>query len=81
LTIRDGFAATVDSMDEAVAVLERLERIERLQREGAPPRALLDELRALLDEAEEWARLEGGADGEAAVQRMRSALARDLVVA
>ena len=63
-------------MDEAVAVLERLERIERLQREGAPPGALLDELRALLDEAEEWARLEGGAEGADAVMQMRSALER-----
>jgi hypothetical protein len=79
LTIRDGFAATVDEMDEAVAVLERLQRVERLQREGAAPTELLEELRALLVEAEEWARLEGGSEGEEAVERMRSALDRGCV--
>jgi hypothetical protein len=81
LTFRDGFTATVESMDEAVAVLERLETIERLQREGASPGVVLDELKALLGEAEEWARREGGAEGEDAVRRMRSALERDFVVA
>jgi hypothetical protein len=73
-------------MDEAAAVLERLERVERLQREGAPAGILLDELRALLGEAEEWARLEGGAEGERAVGGLRDALeahsrARDVVMA
>src|SRR5260221_213327 len=43
-------------MEEARAVLARLERIEALDREGAPPDALLPELRALVGEAEEWAR-------------------------
>ena len=46
-------------MDEARAVLGRLERIEELERAGASPPALLGELRALVREAEVWARLEG----------------------
>jgi hypothetical protein len=66
-------------MEEAGAVLERLGRIERLQREGAPASRLIDELRALLEEAEAWARLEGGDAGEHAVAGLRAALARDLV--
>jgi hypothetical protein len=45
-------------MEEARQVLARLERIEALQREQAPPGSLLDELRALLHEAEAWARAE-----------------------
>jgi hypothetical protein len=45
-------------MDEARRVLARLERIDALQREAAPPASLLDELRALLHEAEAWARTE-----------------------
>jgi hypothetical protein len=45
-------------MDEARRVLARLERIETLQREHALPADLLAELRALLHEAEAWARAE-----------------------
>jgi hypothetical protein len=45
-------------MQEARRVLARLERIEALQREHALPADLLGELRALLQEAEEWARAE-----------------------
>ncbi|MBA2641855.1 MAG: hypothetical protein H0U82_02860 [Actinobacteria bacterium] len=66
-------------MEEAGAVLERLERIERLRREGALAATLLDELRALLREAEDWASVEGGDAGERAVAGLREALARDLV--
>ena len=66
-------------MEEAHAVLERLARIERLRRDGALPEALLDELRALLQEAEEWSRVEGGDAGERAVERLRDALARDMI--
>lgn len=66
-------------MEEAGAVLERLERIERLRREGALAATLLDELRALLREAEDWASAEGGDAGERAVAGLREALARDLV--
>jgi len=65
-------------MDEARAVLERLERIERLDRAGARRRELLPELRALLHEAEAWARVEGG-EAEEAVERYRRALAPDMI--
>ncbi|GIU95480.1 MAG: hypothetical protein KatS3mg012_1937 [Gaiellaceae bacterium] len=61
-------------MDEARAVLERLARIERLERAGAPPQELVDELRALVAEAEAWSRNEGGAAGARAVSRLRTAL-------
>jgi hypothetical protein len=45
-------------MEEARRVLARLERIESLDRDHALPGDLLAELRALLDEAEAWARAE-----------------------
>ena len=41
-------------MEDSRAVLERLARIEALDRDGAPPTDVLDELRALLREAEVW---------------------------
>lgn len=66
-------------MDEAVRVLERLERIEALDREGAEPAELLAEVRALLLEAEAWARREGGDACEMSVARLRSVLARDMI--
>jgi hypothetical protein len=64
-------------MDEARAVLRRLGRIEALEREGAPPRSLLAEVHALLEETEAWVASErGGADdAEAALERCRDALA------
>ena len=46
-------------MDEATRVLTRLERIEALERGHVGPGVLLAELRALIGEAEAWARLEG----------------------
>jgi hypothetical protein len=58
-------------MDEATRVLERLERIDALDREQVGPGRLLDELRALVREAEAWARVEGDARAEAAVQKLR----------
>jgi hypothetical protein len=63
-------------MDEARAVLERLERIEALDRAGAGRAQLLAELRALLDDAVAWSRVEGGAAGEQAVEGLRDALGR-----
>lgn len=66
-------------MDESHAVLERLERIEALDREDARPTQLLEELRALLLEAETWARREGGEAGARAVAELRAALARDMI--
>jgi hypothetical protein len=63
-------------MEEARAVLHRLERIEALEREGAPARSMLAEVRALLAEAEVWAATEReGTDVvEQAVRRCRNAL-------
>jgi hypothetical protein len=66
-------------MDEARAVLGRLERIEALERTGAPPRALLDELRALVVEAEAWARVDGDERAKAAVERVDEALASTMI--
>ena len=66
-------------MDESHAVLERLERIEALDRRGAAPSQLLDELRALLEEAETWARREGGDAATRAVAGLRRSLARDMI--
>jgi hypothetical protein len=67
-------------MEEARRVLERLDRIESMQRADAGPAELLDELRALLSEAEAWARVEGGDAGEEAAARLRASLARDMIV-
>jgi len=54
-------------MDAAAQVLHRLERIEALDVHGAPRSRLLDELRALVGEAEAWARLGvGGRPGDEA---------------
>jgi hypothetical protein len=61
-------------MDDARAVLARLDRIEALEREGAPPGVLLEELRGLVHDAEEWARREGGERAKSAVERCASAL-------
>jgi hypothetical protein len=46
-------------MDEIDRVLRRLERIESLGRSTVPRQQLLGELRALVREAEVWARLDG----------------------
>ena len=61
-------------MDESEAILERLERIEALDGSGASPGELVDELRALLVEAEAWSRREGGEAGEKAIADIRDAL-------
>ena len=57
-------------------ILERLSRIERLEQDEAPADVLLNEVRALLAEAEEWVRSDGAANerAQAAVQRLREAL-------
>ena len=67
-------------MEEAYALLERLERIEALDREGAPPSALMPELRALVTEAEAWARREGDPDAEAAAASCAAALVEGAIV-
>ncbi len=61
-------------MDEqsgvTAGVLARLERIEAL-RAGGPASELLGELRALVPEAEAWARAEGDARARAAASKLR----------
>jgi hypothetical protein len=54
----------------AAGVLARLERIEAL-RVGGPASDLLRELRALVPEAEAWARAEGDARARAAAAKLR----------
>jgi hypothetical protein len=68
-----GYRRDVDEATSAVAtrVLERLERIESLGRSGPPPSCLLGELRALVAEAEAWARLEGDRRACSAVTKLR----------
>jgi len=65
----------VDEATNVVAtrVLQRLERIENLGRAGGVqrPSCLLDELRALVAEAEAWARLEGDGRARSAVTKLR----------
>jgi hypothetical protein len=64
-------------MDEARAVLARLERIEALDRAGSPAAVVLEEVRALLAEAEDWVRAEpcGAAPATGALDRCAEALA------
>jgi predicted Ser/Thr protein kinase len=66
-------------MDDPEAVLRRLARIEELDRRGAPAAELVEELRALVAEAEAWSRREGGDAGERAVDDLRRALQRDMI--
>ena len=68
-------------MEEVRRVIERLERIEALDRATTSPVELLAEVRALLQEAEAWVKVEGGDAADEAVTRLRNALARDTVPA
>jgi hypothetical protein len=67
-------------MDEA-RVLARLDRIDALDRGGARPGELLEELRGLLREAETLARERKltTSDEKEVVERLRTALARDII--
>jgi hypothetical protein len=62
-------------MDEARAVLMRLERIEVLERAGSPADVLVEEVRALLAEAEDWVRAEPGGTERAVAALERCARA------
>jgi hypothetical protein len=68
-------------MDEARAVLARLGRIEALEGQDAPPERVLAELRALVGEAERWARRERDPRGEAAAAGCARALEQRIHVA
>lgn len=72
-------------MEEA-RVLARLDRIDALDREGAPPGEVLAELRGLLREAELWTReprkaaeSQATSGNEEVVERLRTALVRDII--
>ncbi len=69
--------ASVKAVEKESEILDRLERIDGLRREDAPAAVLLDEVRSLLADAEEWLRAEPDAPGRAAaaIQRSREALA------
>ena len=57
-------------------MLTRLRRIELLEREGAAPAHVLAEVRALLGEAEAWARRDRAGEAvEEAIASCRAALA------
>jgi len=58
-------------VDEAEKILARLERIDALDRGHGSRSSLLDELRALVCEAEAWARAEGDGRAGAAVPKLR----------
>ena len=68
---RFGSGATVACMDEETRVLHRLERIEALDERGAPRSRLLDELRALVGEAEALARRGGDRRTDRLSSRLR----------
>ena len=63
-------------MEKERVLLDRLKRIDGLRAEDAPVSALLEEVRALLAEAEEWVREEPSAPSRAveAIERSRAAL-------
>jgi hypothetical protein len=58
-------------MDEAIRVLRRLQRIESLSRGTVQRQQLLGELRALVREAEVWARVEGDDRALSAVVKLQ----------
>ena len=67
----------MEAVEKERAILERLERIDGLRHEDAPAGVLLDEVRALLSEAEDWVRAQPAAPQRFvdAVERSKSALA------
>jgi len=62
-------------VEKARAVLERLDRIDGLREEDATAAVLLEEVRALLSEAEEWVREEPAERAAKALERSHEALA------
>jgi hypothetical protein len=66
----------VEAVEKEREILERLERIDGLRREDAPAGVLLDEVRALLSDAEDWVREEPVPPRTVdALERARGALA------
>jgi hypothetical protein len=67
----------VDAVEKERAILAGLERIDGLRRDDAPAAVLLEAVRSLLSDAEEWAREDPGPPPRAveAIERSREALA------
>jgi predicted metal-dependent hydrolase len=67
----------VEAVEKERAIWERLERIDGLREEEAPAGVLLEEVRALLSEAEAWVREEPAASERVvqALDRSKAALA------
>lgn len=67
----------MDAVEKERAILEGLERIEGLRRDDAPAEDLLDAVRSLLSDAEEWVRADLAAPPRVAeaIVRSREALA------
>jgi hypothetical protein len=67
----------VEAVEKERAILERLERIDGLRQEDAPAGVLLDEVRALLSDAEDWVREDPDVPERAidALERSKTALA------
>ncbi len=75
--LRQRPAASVDAVEKERAILEGLERIDGLRREDAPAGVLLDAVRSLLSDAEEWVREDPAVPPSAAgaIERSKEALA------
>jgi hypothetical protein len=67
----------VEAVEAERAILEGLERIDDLRREDAPAGVVLDAVRSLLSDAEDWARADPATAprAAAAIERSREALA------
>lgn len=68
-------------MDEARRVIDRLDRIEELKRSGAAAPELLDQVRRLLREGEDWLEVErAGGGGNGALERAVTDALEDCLV-
>ena len=67
----------MEAVETERAILEGLERIDELRREDAPAGALLEAVRSLLSDAEDWVREDPAVPPSAvqAIERSRAALA------
>jgi hypothetical protein len=69
-------------MEEARCVLDRLRRIDELKADGAPADVLLEQVHALLGEAEAWIEAEGASERAArALESTRDALGAEAMLA
>jgi hypothetical protein len=75
--LRQRPAATLEVVETERAILEGLERIDSLRRDDAPAGVLLEAVRSLLSDAEDWLREEPAVPPSAvqAIDRSRAALA------